>query len=210
VSTPVPDPLAVVEGAYRQHYETAPARASISFVGVESIEVLRYQESDDQEPSGKTRLAASSPESVATSYLTLGMSRHPMTESSATMVDASTAPRGELLLSVLGCPDDVWRRLAVLAAAPAVESAVYRVGMRVELGEPWCAGSRCTGAVVAPGPLADIPVPGLRPVTVFRLLPAVPVELAWARVQGSESLLERWRSAGTELRDLYRDPVMLG
>ena len=209
MSTPVPDPLALVEGAYRQHYETAPARASISFVGVESIEILRYQEFGE-EPSGKTRLTANSPESVATSYLTLGMSRHPMTESSATMVDASTAPRGELLLSVLGFPDDVWRRLAVLAAAPAVESAVYRVGMRVELGEPWCAGSRCTGAVVAPGPLADIPVPGLHPVTVFRLLPAAPVELAWARVHGSESLLERWRSAGTELRDLYRDPVVLG
>lgn len=210
MSTPVPDPLALVESAYRQHYETAPARASISFVGVESIEILRYQESGDQEPPGQRRLAGNSPESVATSYLSLGMSRHPMIESSATVVDASAAPRGELLLSVLGCPDDVWRRLAVLAAAPAVESAVYRVGMRVELGEPWCAGSRCTGAVVVAGPLADIPVPGFRPVTIFRLLPAAPVELAWARVHGSESLLERWRSAGTELRDLYRDPAVLG
>ncbi|HEU5270277.1 MAG TPA: suppressor of fused domain protein [Jatrophihabitans sp.] len=209
MSTPVPDPLVLVEGAYRQHYETAPARASISFVGVESIEILRYEEAGYPEPPGQGRLAGHGPESVATSYLTLGMSRHPMAEPSATMVDASAAPRGELLLSVLGRPDDVWHRLAVLAAAPVVESAVYRVGMRVELGEPWCAGSRCAGAVVVPGPLADIPVPGISAVTVFRLLPAAPVELAWARVHGSESLLAQWRSAGTELRDLYRDPAVL-
>jgi len=210
MSTPAPDLLTLVEGAYRQHYETAPIRASVSFVGVEPIQILRYQEPDPQEPSEQRRCTEHDPEPVTTSYLTLGMSRYPMAESSATVVDPGTAPRAELVLSVFGSPDDVWRRLAVLAAAPAVESAVYRVGMRVELGEPWCAGSRCTGAVVVEGPLAAVSVPGMAPVTVFRLLPAAPVELAWARVHGSESLLERWRSAGTELRDLYRDPVVLG
>ena len=207
--TPGSDLLARVEGAYRQHYETAPVRASISFVGVEPIEILRYQESADQETPGQGRPMGNRPEPVATSYLTLGMSRCPMTEPSATVVDPSIAPRAELLLSVLGRPDDVWRRLAVLAAAPVVESAVYRTGMRVELGEPWCAGSRCAGAIVASGPLAAIHAPGVAPVTVFRLLPAAPAELAWARVHGSEALLERWRSAGTELRDLHREPVVL-
>jgi hypothetical protein len=137
------------------------------------------------------------------------MSRYPMTEPSAVSVDPATAPRAELLLSVLGRPDDVWRRLAVLAAAPAVESAVYRIGLRVDLVEPWCAGSRCTGAVLVAGPLRPIAIPGVSAVTVFSLLPATSVELAWARVHGSEALLERWRSAGTEVRDLYRESVAL-
>jgi len=193
---PAEDLLRLVEVAYRQHYETPPTRASVSFLGVEPIEILRYQQPADDEP-------------VATSYLSLGMSRYPMAEPSAVSVDPATAPRAELLLSVVGRPDDVWRRLAVLAAAPAVESAVYRFGLRVELGEPWCGGSRCTGAVLVEGPLQPIPVPGASAVTVFRLLPATPVELAWARVHGSDALLARWRNARTELRDLNRESVPL-
>lgn len=194
----MPDLPALVEAAYRQHYETAAARASVSFLGVEAIEILRYEQTDCGGAWDTN------------SYLSLGMSRYPMAEPSAIAVDPLTAPRAELLLSTLGQPDDVWRQLAVLAAAPAVESAMYRVGMRVDLGAPWCAGSRCTGAVVVDGPLLPIPVPGSAAVTVFRLLPAAPTELAWARIHGSEALLARWNSADTDLRDLYRNPVDLG
>ncbi|MFL6162778.1 MAG: suppressor of fused domain protein [Jatrophihabitantaceae bacterium] len=192
-----PDALVLVEAAYHQHYETSPARASVSFVGVEPIEILRYE----QEGAG--------PASMVSNYLSLGMSRYPMTAASASLVDVRTAPRAELLFSVLGRPDDVWRRLAVLAAAPAVESAVYQLGARVDLGEAWCAGSRCTGAVVVAAPLLPIPVPDMAEVVLLKLLPALPAELAWARVHGSEALLSRWRAAKTELRDLYREPVDL-
>lgn len=192
-----PDPLALVEAAYRQHYETAAVRASVSFVGVEPIEILRYEQQVEQG------------DAVVTDYLSLGMSRYPMTEASAAVVDSVTAPRGELLLSVLDRPDDVWRKLAVLAAAPAVESAVYRVGARIDLGEPWCGGSRCTGAVVVDGPLLPIAVTGMSDIAVFRLLPATAVELAWARVHGTQALLDRWRGLGTEVRDLRRDSIPL-
>jgi len=205
---PAADLLTLVEAAYRQHYETVPTRASVSFLGVEPIEVLRYEQPTDYQRASPSR-RGSPDEPVATSYLSLGMSRYPMTEPSAVSVDPATAPRAELVRSVLGRPDDVWRRLAVLAAAPAVESAVYRIGLRVDLVEPWCAGSRCTGAVLVAGPLRPIAIPGVSAVAVFRLLPATSVELAWARVHGSEALLERWRSAGTELRDLYRQSVAL-
>jgi hypothetical protein len=208
VSTSAAELLASVEAAYRQHFETAPVRASISFLGVEPIEVLRYEQPAYLE-AGHPARSGHRAEPIATNYLSLGMARYPMTEPSATSVDPTTAPRAELLLSVVGRPDDVWRRLAVLAAGPAVESAVYRTGMRVELGEPWCAGSRCTGALLVEGPLRPIAIPGASAVTVFRLLPATPVELAWARVHGSAALLDRWRNAGTVLADLYRGPVAL-
>jgi hypothetical protein len=189
--------LVRVEAVYHQHYETPAVRASVSFVGVEPIEILRYEQ------------GGGSSESLICDYLSLGMSRYPMVSASETVVDPVTAPRAELLLSVFGRPDDVWRRLAVLAAAPAVESVVYQIGARVDLGDAWSSGSRCTGAVLTAGPLAPVRMPGMADVAVLRLLPALPVELAWARVHGSDALLNKWRESGTELRDLRRDAVEL-
>lgn len=186
-----PDVLATVEAAYRQHFEVAPARASISFLGVEPIEVLRY--ADD----GRDH------------YLSLGMSRYPMADPGATVVDEATAPRAELMLSVSGRYEEVWRRVAILAAAPAVEGAVYASGNRVDLGEPLCPGSRCTGAVLESSALQPVAVPGIAEVLVLRLLPATQTELAWARVHGSEALRQRWQDTGTDLADLMRDPVAL-
>jgi hypothetical protein len=197
MQTPPTDPVPAVEAAYHQHFETVGARASISFVGVETIEVLRYEwHGPEGRPGGY-------------SYLSLGMSRYPMTDPTAAVVQSDREPRAELLISTIGRPDELWRRLAVLAAGPAVESAVYRNGSRIDLGEPWCAGSRCTGAIVTEGPLQSVPVLGLPAIDILLLLPAHPVELAWSRVHGTDALAERWRRERTELRDLFRDPVDL-
>jgi len=185
------DVLLLVESAYRQHFETAPARASVSFVGVDPIEVLRY-------PDGR-----------ADHYLTLGMARYPMADPSGDVIATDSDPRAELLLSAAGRPEQLWRALAVLAAAPAVEGAVYQAGNRVDLGEPLCAGSRCTGGVLAASELQPIAVPGMADVGILRVLPATSTELAWARVHGSEQLRQRWEAAGTDLTDLMRDPVGL-
>lgn len=185
------DVLAIVEAAYRRHFETTPARASTSFVGVDPIEVLRY--------SNDTR----------DHYVSLGMSRYPMANPSEVVVDASTAPRAELLLVAAGRPDEMWRSLAILAAGPAVEGAVYVFGDRVDFGDPLCSGSRCTGGLLVAGPLEPIAVPGGADVTVMQLIPATAIELAWARVHGSEALRQRWQQAKTQLTDLARAPVDL-
>ena len=180
-----------VEAAYRQHFEVAPARASVSFLGLDPIEVLRY------------------PDGSVDHYLSLGMSRHPMADPNELVIAPESAPRAELLLSAAGRPEPLWRNLAVLAAAPAVEAVVYQVGNRVDLGEPLCSGSRCTGGVVTGAALQPIAVPGIADVHVLRVLPATQTELAWARVHGSEALQQRWLAAGTDLTDLMRDPVDL-
>ena len=185
------DVLHLVEAAYRQHFETAPARASVSFLGLDPIEILRY------------------PDGACDHYLSLGMSRYPMADPAELVVAAQSAPRAELLLTAAGRPDLLWRKLAVLAAAPAVEGVVYQVGNRVDLGEPLCPGSRCTGGVLTTAGLQPIAVSGLAAVRVLRVLPATQTELAWARVHGSEQLQQRWQAAGTELTDLMRDPVEL-
>lgn len=189
----LPAPLDAVDAALRQHFGQPPLRASVSFVGVDPIEVLRF------EPVPGER-----------AYLTLGMSRHPMTAASAA-VQIADGPRAELMLHVSDGADeyvDAWRQLAVLAAAPAVEGVVYSAGMTVDLGQPVAAGSRCSGGLLVESPIAAIEaVRG--PVAVLQVLPATATELAWCRVHGSTALRERWAQRGTDLMDLGRPAVPL-
>jgi hypothetical protein len=185
------DFLAAVEAAYQRSFAVQPARASVSFVGVDPIEVLRFADGPLDH------------------YLSLGMSRYPMSDPNETVVAHGTAPRAELMLSATGRPDQLWRQLAVLAAAPAVEGAVYESGNRVDLGKPLCPGSRCTGGLLAAGPIESIVVEDSAPVQVLRVLPITQTELAWARIHGSDQLELLWSAAGTDLADLLRDPVDL-
>lgn len=189
-----PAPLDAVDSALAAHFAHRPLRASVSFVGVDPIEVLRF------EPVPGER-----------AYLSLGMSRHPMTAGSADIVD-ETGPRAELMLHLRDEHDrfaDVWRRLAVLAAAPAVEGVVYCADMTVDLGQPLATGSGCTGALVVDSPVPPVDG-GAGPVEILQLLPATSTELAWCRVHGAVVLRERWAAHGTDLLDLARRPVDLG
>lgn len=190
MTTPV---LAAVEAALVEHFGGAPARASVSFVGVDPIEVLRF------EPVPGER-----------AYVSLGLARHPMTGADALVQDVA-GPRAELLLQLRDPTDeftDVWRRLAVLAAAPAVEGVVYSPGMSVDTGEPLAPGSACTGVVLTESALGDLATP-VGPVTVLQALPATSAELAWCRVRGSAALRERWAEQRVDGLDLHRRGVRL-
>ena len=170
-------------------------RAGVSFLGAERIDVLRF----GPEADGLTR------------YATLGMSRAPMGDPGAEVVLAD-GPRAELLLSVRGPQDSVLRRLALLAASPAVEGLVVVPGAGLDLGEPLWDGSRFTAVLVGePGGLVpDLELEGAEPVRFLPLLPMTPNEAAWKRVHGAEALEERWLAAGTDLRDPHRAEVALG
>jgi hypothetical protein len=189
----LPAPLDAVDAALGRHFGSPPSRASVSFMGVDPIEVLRFEPIPDER-----------------AYLSLGMSRHPMTPATAP-VQAGDGPRAELLLHLRDGPDeyaDVWRQVAVLAAAPAVEGVVYCAGMTIDLGQPIASGSRCTGVLVVDGPIAVVEST-VGPVTVLQAVPATTTELAWCRVRGSGALCERWTEQGIDLLDLARDPVRL-
>ena len=183
------DVLGQVERALVEAYGERPSRASTSFVGVDPIEVLRF---------------GSDPIS---SYVTLGMSRRPMTAADSFDLDGD-GPRAELLVQTRGDGGQLWRRLAVLGAAPAVEGVVYLEGMTADLGVPLTAGSRCTGVLIAASALAAVVTPS-GPVHIYRALPATSAELAWARVHGATALRERWEQHATELLDLRRIGVDL-
>jgi hypothetical protein len=185
--------LAAVEAALVDHFGHRPQRASVSFVGVDPVEVLRF------EPIPGERV-----------YLSLGMSRHPMTGAEADVL-ATDGPRAEVMLHLRDPADafaDIWRRVAVLAAAPAVEGVVYAAGMSIDLGEPLVAGSQCTGFLVVESPLPPIETP-VAPVAVLQAVPATSNELAWCRVRGSAALRERWSDDAVDTLDLLRRAVAL-
>jgi hypothetical protein len=188
-----PDLLDELGRVLADHFGQPPARASLSFLGVEPIEVLRFE-----------------PVPGELAYLSLGMSRRPMTPASEFVVGPE-GPRAELMLHVRGSNrrfEDIWRQVALLAAAPAVEGVVYVEGMTVDLGQPLCAQSRCTGVVVGLSPLAAV-VTGAGAVEVLQIVPATSTELAWARVHGTAALREKWAGADTDLLDLARTGVVL-
>jgi hypothetical protein len=190
--------LTAVQAVLDDHFGHHPVRASVSFLGVEPIEVLRY------EPI---------PGEIA--YISLGMSRRPMTAATAFTADPAAA-RAELMLHLrhraIGS-DRAWRSLAVLAAAPAVEGVVYTSGMTIDLGQPFASDARCTGAVVIDSPLPATEVsevaPGAAAVQVLQVLPATAVELAWARVHGTSELRRLWAEQKCDLLDLARGGAAL-
>lgn len=185
--------LTAVEAALVEHFGHQPQRASVSFVGVDPIEVLRF------EPVPGDR-----------AYVSLGMSRLPMTGADA-LVRSVDGPRAELILSLHDATDehaDLWRQLAVLAAAPSVEGVVYAPGTTVDLGVPFTPGSWCTGAVVTESAYPAVQTPA-GSVALLQVVPATSTELAWARVRGGGALLERWTDAGVDQLDMTREPVAL-
>lgn len=187
-----PDVTLAVGAALVEHFGQQPARASVSFVGLEPIEVLRFE-----------------PIPGELVYVSLGMSRQPMTAATASVL-ADVGPRAELAVHTRESARsaDLWRQLAVLAAAPMVEGVVYVAGMTLDLGQPLATGSSCVGVVVETGPIESIPTPQGE-VAFFQLQPATSTELGWARVHGSAALQQRWQRDNVDLLDLARRAVAL-
>ncbi|MER6607025.1 suppressor of fused domain protein [Streptomyces sp. NPDC000927] len=200
--------LALVEARLLTALGEPDARAAVTFLGTDRIEVLRFIDGD------------------VVRYATLGMSAHPMTDPTATLVDPVKGPRAELLLSVragLADTDKVLRPLAVLAASPQVEGVIVAPGASLETGEPLWPGAPFSSVLVAePGGLvedleldlgpdagANATGSGTDPVRFLPLLPMTANEAAWKRVHGAQALQERWLSHGTDLRDPLRGSVPL-
>ncbi|MER6214712.1 suppressor of fused domain protein [Streptomyces sp. NPDC048387] len=188
---------ALVEARLRSAFGEPDARAAVTFLGTDRIEVLRFTEGD------------------LVRYATLGMSAHPMTDPTAVVADPVRGPRAELLLTVragLAPTDKVLRPLAVLAASPVVEGLVVAPGASLDVGEPLWDGAPFTSVLVAePGGLVEdlaLDEP-MDPVRFLPLLPMTANEAAWKRVHGAAALQERWLARGTDLRDPLRTAVAL-
>ncbi|CAL9522097.1 suppressor of fused domain protein [Streptomyces sp. enrichment culture] len=195
--------LALVEARLRSALGEPDARASVTFLGTDRIEVLRFTGAENGESRPVVR------------YATLGMAARPMTDPADLVADPVQGPRAELFLTVragLADTDKVLRPLAVLAASPQVEGVVVAPGASLDVGEPLWPGAPFTSVLVGePGGLVDdLELDGgMDPVRFLPLLPMTPNEAAWKRVHGAQALEERWLAAGTDLRDPLRASVRL-
>ncbi|RLU99377.1 Suppressor of fused domain protein [Streptomyces griseocarneus] len=192
------DVLALVEARLRTALGEPDARAAVTFLGTDRIEVLRFIEGD------------------VVRYATLGMSAQPMADPTAVVADPLRGPRAELVLSVRygrAETDKVLRPLAVLAASPQVEGLIVAPGASLDTGGPLWPGASFTSVLVAEsgGLVEDLELDEpMDPVRFLPLLPMTPNEAAWKRVHGAAALEERWLANGTDLRDPLRSGVPLG
>jgi hypothetical protein len=196
------DVTPLVEAGLRAAFGEPDARAAVTFVGAERIEILRYDEADLRR------------------YITLGMSAQPMGDPLATVSDPVRGPRAELIVTVRAGraeTDKILRPLAVLAASPQVEGVVVAPGNSLEVGEPLWPGAPFSAVLVGEGgglvpdlELAEKLGEPVDPVSFLPLLPMTANEAAWKRVHGAAALRERWLGEGTDLRDPLRGSVRLG
>ena len=168
------DVLPLVEARLRSALGEPDARAAVTFLGTDRIEVLRFTE---RRTSSATPRSACPPSPWPTPR------RRSPTRSRARAPSWScrSAPAG-------ADTDKVLRPLAVLAASPQVEGLVVAPGASLDVGGPLWPGAPFTSVLVAePGGLVEdleLDEPA-DPVRFLPLLPMTPNEAAWKRVHGA-------------------------
>jgi Suppressor of fused protein (SUFU) len=191
----VTDVLAEVRGHLRAHFAGAgisgePDIASVTFLGTEPIDVLRFAADDDG----------------VVHYVSLGCSRHPMTDPADIAADPVRGPRAEVIVAMRGSsPVGLARSVAVLAAAPAVEGLVLAPDALVDLGSPLWEGAPFTAFLLSRSEIDDVALAApLDPVVVLSAVPITPTEAAWVRLKGADAMREAWRTDGVDVLDQGR------
>ena len=161
-----------------------PQRASVTFLGVEPIDVLRFATGDD------------------VVYVTVGCARHPMADPTDLHADPLRGPRAELVVRMrVGLPlPGLHRRMATLAAAPAVEGLILAEDALVDLSEPLWDGATCTAVLLEADDLGELGLDEPRePVRFLRAVPITANEAAWVRLKGADALRDAWREADIDV-----------
>ena len=182
------DVLLEVRTSLREHFAgrgitSEPDVASVTFLGVESIDVLRF-----------------GPEDGVLHYVSAGCSRHPMDEPTE-MVHDDTGPRAEVVLSLRGpTPSGLVQSIAVLAASPAIEGLVLVPDALIDLETPLWTGAPFTAMLLGTSGIGDVDLPQpLSPVTMLSATPITATEAAWVRLKGAEAMREAWRVDGVDV-----------
>jgi hypothetical protein len=196
----VTDTLAKVRNHLRSHFaqagiDTEPDAASVTFLGAEPIEVLRFRSETDR----------------IVHYASLGCSRHPMTDPAEILADPLRGPRAEVVLA-LRDPEPVTglaRSLAILAATPAVDGVVLTADALIDLGTPlWSRPSRpapFTAVLLGPSDIPDLPLgPPRDPVRFLSATPITATEAAWVRLKGADAMRQAWHADGVDVLDPNR------
>jgi suppressor of fused protein SUFU len=186
----VTDVLAEVRARLLAHFALEPDTASVTFLGTQSFDVLRFG------PDGDGVIH----------YVSLGCSREPMTDPADFASDPVRGPRAEVAVALRApTPTGLARSVAVLAAAPAVEGLVLAPDALVDLGSPLWDGAPFTAFLLGRSEFGDIELPTPRdPVAVLSAIPITPTEAAWVRLKGAEAMREAWQTDGVDVLDPNR------
>ena len=184
------DVLAEVRARLTAHFGEEPDAASVTFLGTQSFDVLRFGPDDDG----------------VVHYVSLGCSREPMTDPAELAADPVRGPRAEVAVSLRGStPTGLARSVAVVAAAPAVEGLVLAPDALVDLGSPLWAGTAFTAFLLGGSEIDDVELaPPFDPVVVLSAVPITATEAAWVRLKGADALREAWRTDGVDVLDQRR------
>jgi len=192
--------LARVRAHLRAHFSEAGLRAepdvaSVTFLGAEPIEVLRFLPGADG----------------VVHYVSLGCSRHPMVDPAAIVADPQRGPRAEVVLRLRnpGPISGLAHSLAIVAATPAVDGVVLTEDALIDLGSPlWEKLSRpapFTAILLDRSDIPDLPLdPPRDPVRFLSATPITATEAAWVRLRGADAMREAWRSDGVDVLDPNR------
>ena len=184
------DVLAEVRDHLRAHFVREPDAASVTFLGTQSFDVLRFGPGGDG----------------VVHYASLGCSREPMTDPAELAADPVRGPRAEVVVALRGpTPSGLARSVAVLAAAPAVEGLVLAPDALVDLGSPLWDTAPFTAFLLGRSEISDVELPApIDPVVVLSAVPITPTEAAWVRLKGAEAMREAWLTDGVDVLDPHR------
>ena len=185
--------LTEVRAHLRGHFAAAgidaePDSASVTFLGVERVEVLRF-----------------GPDSNGVfHYVSLGCSRHPMGDPAQIAADPLHGPRAEVVVSLRDSAPTpgLARTVALLAATPAVDGVVLQPDALIDLGATLWDGARVSAVLLGLSEIADVSLdPPRDPVQFFTATPISANEAAWVRLKGVEELRRTWEQDGVDIRD---------
>jgi hypothetical protein len=186
------DVLAQVGAQLREHFAragitTEPDQASVTFLGTERIDVLRFGPDEDG----------------VSHYVSLGCSRHPMFEPTELVTDALHGPRAEAVVALRGqSPKGLVRSLAILAAAPAVEGLILEPDALIDLETPLWDSAPFTAFLLGRSDIDDIALTAPLPsVAVLSATPITATEAAWVRLKGADAMREAWQQDGVDVLD---------
>ena len=170
--------------------DTEPDVASVTFLGAEPIEVLRFRPGADD----------------VVHYVSLGCSRHPMTDPTALVADPECGPRAEVVLRLRN-PGPITRlahSLAIVAATPAVDGVVLTEDVLIDLGSPlWdnrSGPAPFTAMLLGASDIPDLPLdPPRDPVRFLSATPITATEAAWVRLRGADAMRDAWQSDGVDV-----------
>lgn len=192
------DVLTPVRAHLRDHFTrmgitAEPDEASVTFLGTDRIDVVRFGAPND-------------PNLSLVQYVSLGCSRHPMVDPAELVTDPVRGPRAEVVVALRGpSPTGLVRSVAVVAAAPAVEGLILEPDALVDLETPLWQGAPFTAYLLGRSDIDDVVLPEpLSPVTVLSAVPITATEAAWVRLKGADAIREAWIQDGVDTADPRR------